>query len=339
VLPQVDLIANEIYEALAGSVIIRGREFYFGPVIGLALFPQDGSTADDLLRLADTARHHARNEGREPVHFVSASTQSMLEEQLTIEGELRRALARNEFRVVYQPKVSFATGMITGFEALLRWSNPTLGEVSPGRFIPMAESTGLILPIGTWVLERACRQIREWQNESGQPVKVAVNLSLRQFHQKDLLRTIERIITDSGANPQSLELEITESTAMSRAEEVDAVLRQVRALGVSLSIDDFGTGYSSLAYLKRFPVQTLKIDRAFVHDLGRDANSGAIVKTIVSLAHGLNLRVVAEGVETESQLAFLRDLDCDEYQGFLFSRPIEADMVLNFLNLTQLNRH
>ena len=330
----IEQFATKLHDSLSAPILIGAQEFYFGPVIGIALFPQDERNADELLRLADIAKHNARTVGTEPVHFVSESAHSTLLEHLNIEARLRRALAQNELRIVYQPKISIATGEIVGFEALLRWTNPMLGEVSPARFISIAENTGLIVPIGTWVLEQVCCQINSWRGQLGTPIKIAVNLSLRQFHQKDLLSVIKRCIDASGADASSLELEITESTAMSHAEEVEMVLHQIRSLGVSLSIDDFGTGYSSLAYLKRFPVQALKIDRAFVRDLGTDSDSEAIIQSILSLAHGLKLRVIAEGVETKTQLDLLRRLSCDEYQGFLFSKPVKADQVPEFFRQT-----
>ncbi|MGB9109985.1 MAG: EAL domain-containing protein, partial [Telluria sp.] len=237
------------------------------------------------------------------------------------------ALERGEFSLVYQPKIAIASGCITGFEVLLRWHNPVLGQVSPARFIPIAEQTGLIVAIGNWVLRSACAQASAWRREYGVQPRVAVNLSIRQFYQKDLLRTIEEALDDAGLAPDALELEITESIAMSSVDAVERVLAGIRALGVELSIDDFGTGYSSLAYLRRFPVQCLKVDRAFVQDLGCDADSAAMVRAIVALGHGLKMRIVAEGVETEVQLAMLRELGCDEAQGYLFSRPVEATAV------------
>ena len=330
----IEQFATKLHDSLSAPILIGAQEFYFGPVIGIALFPQDERNADELLRLADIAKHNARTVGTGPVHFVSESARSTVLEHVNIEARLRRALAQNELRIVYQPKISIATGEIVGFEALLRWTNPMLGEVSPARFISIAENTGMIVPIGTWVLEQVCCQINIWRGQLGTPIKIAVNLSLRQFHQKDLLSVIKRCIDASGADASSLELEITESTAMSHAEEVEMVLHQIRSLGVSLSIDDFGTGYSSLAYLKRFPVQALKIDRAFVRDLGTDSDSEAIIQSILSLAHGLKLRVIAEGVETKTQLDFLRRLSCDEYQGFLFSKPVKADQVPEFFRQT-----
>jgi diguanylate cyclase (GGDEF)-like protein/PAS domain S-box-containing protein len=327
----VDDVALELLRALSQPATVRQREFYLGPLVGIALFPQDASSVHELLRLADIAKYRAGALGSEPIHFYSERTHTLLNERLTIEEQLRRALERNELRVVYQPKVDIRSGRITGFEGLLRWTSPALGAVSPASFIPIAENTGLIVPIGAWVLATACAAASGWSRELGTPVKVAVNLSIRQFHQKDLVPVVRQVLADTGMPPSSLELEITESTAMSGREAVDALLAGIRELGVELSIDDFGTGYSSLAYLKRFPVQRLKVDRAFVHDLGRDHDSSAIIRAIVTLGHGLQMRIVAEGVETEAQLALLRELDCDEYQGYLFSRPIEAGEVVPLL--------
>jgi diguanylate cyclase (GGDEF)-like protein/PAS domain S-box-containing protein len=326
-----DEFARELLRLLSQVAAVGKREFYLGPLVGIALFPQDADSVHELLRLADIAKHRAGAEGSEPIHFYSERTHTMLNERLTIEEQLRRALERREFRVVYQPKVDIRSGQVTGVEALLRWTSPALGPVSPASFIPIAENTGLILPIGAWVLATACASASAWARELGAPVKVAVNLSIRQFHQKDLVPVVRQVLADTGLPAASLELEITESTAMSGREHVDTLLTGIRELGVELSIDDFGTGYSSLAYLKRFPVQRLKVDRAFVHDLGRDVDSSAIIRAIVTLGHGLQMRIVAEGVETAAQLALLSELDCDEYQGYLFSRPVEADEVVPLL--------
>jgi EAL domain-containing protein (putative c-di-GMP-specific phosphodiesterase class I) len=323
----VEQFALDLLESLSGPLSIDGREFYLGPVIGVSIFPEDSAGADDLLRHADNARSRADPTRDELIHFFSERAQADLDERLRVEAQLRRALERDEFRLLYQPKVDIASGRIVGFESLLRWTNPELGEVSPVRFIPVAERTGLIVQIGAWALQEACRQIRSW-NQAGTHVKVAVNLSPRQFHQKDLLPMIRRCLEEHAIQPGSLELEITETALMSREQEVDALMREIRALGIELSIDDFGTGYSSLAYLKRFPVQRLKVDRAFVHDLGKDEDSAAIVRSVSRLGQNLNLRVLAEGVETVEQLELLRSLYCDEYQGYLFSRPVEADAVV-----------
>jgi EAL domain-containing protein (putative c-di-GMP-specific phosphodiesterase class I) len=289
----------------------------------VAVYPDDGASADELFRRADSALSRGGGDSNEAIHFFSARAQSDLDVRLTVEAQLRRALERDEFDLLYQPKVRIDSGRIVGVEALLRWSNPLLGDVSPVDFIPIAERTGLIIQIGDWALREACRQVRRW-NQGGIDVKVAVNLSPRQFYQKDLLPMIRDCVERSMIGPGSLELEITESALMSREQEVDGLMRDIRALGIALSIDDFGTGYSSLAYLKRFPVQRLKVDRAFIGDLGKDDDSAAIVGSIVNLARGLKLQVVAEGVETVQQLEMLRAMDCDEYQGFLFSRPIDA---------------
>jgi diguanylate cyclase (GGDEF)-like protein/PAS domain S-box-containing protein len=325
--PPADAVALELYAAMSEPVRVGGREFHLAPVIGIAVYPQDAGSANELMRLADIAKHRARSESGEPVHFHSASTHIQLNERLTIEEQLRHALERNELTPHYQPKIDIATGRITGFEVLLRWTNPVLGAVSPACFIPIAEQTGLILPIGTWVLRTACAQAGRWAREHGIRTRIAVNLSMRQFYQKDLLQVIANALADAHLAPDALELEITESIAMSRVDVVERLLGGIRDLGVELSIDDFGTGYSSLSYLKRFPVQRLKIDRAFVRDLGRDADSAAIVRSVVALGHGLSMRIVAEGVETEAQLDILRSLGCDEYQGFLFARPMDAGAV------------
>ena len=320
-------LAAELHGALSGAFTVGQRDFYLRPVIGIASFPDDAASAEELLRRADVARHRAGSQHNVAIQFFSESSHLVLDERLTMESQLRQALQRGELRLVYQPKVDIAGGGIIGFEALLRWTSPVLGEVPPVRFIPIAEDTGLIVTIGAWVVADACRQMRAWQDSLGHPVKVAVNLSARQFHRDALIPMLRQCLTASGIAPGSLELEITESTVMSGGEDVDVLLRDIRALGVDLAIDDFGTGYSSLAYLKRFPVQCLKIDRAFIRDLGHDEDSAAIVRSIVNLCHGLKMTVVAEGVETPAQLQMLRQLECHAYQGYLFGKAVEADAV------------
>ncbi|MCC2974225.1 EAL domain-containing protein [Massilia sp. IC2-476] len=325
--PDVERFALQLHALMSAPLPVDGHDFFLGPVLGVALFPHDGRNADELYRSAQGAASGAGIEVEDAVHFFSASRHTELGQRLTLEAQLRRALERGEMRLVYQPKVTVFGEQVVGFEALLRWNSPQLGAVSPTQFIPIAERTGLIIPIGAWVLEQACRQMGEWAGQLGRPVKVAVNLSPRQLYQKSLLETVRRCLAQYRVPPGSLELEITETALMSREKEVDRLLHEIRALGVDLAIDDFGTGYSSLAYLKRFPVSRLKVDRAFVRDLGREEDSAAIALSIVNLARGLKLKVVAEGVETESQLAVLREMACDEYQGFLFSEPLEADAV------------
>jgi diguanylate cyclase (GGDEF)-like protein/PAS domain S-box-containing protein len=326
--------AIELLHRLSGALKVGDREFYLGPAIGVSIFPEDGASADELFGRADSARNRAASDTGNRIHFFSARAQIDLDERLTVEAQLRRALERDEFRLVFQPKVQIASGRINGFETLLRWTSPVLGDVAPERFIPIAERTGLIIEIGAWVFQAACRHLHRWQ-QAGADIKLAVNLSPRQFYQSDLVPMISQCVERCAIAPGSLELEITESALMSREQEVDVLMREIRALGIELSIDDFGTGYSSLAYLKRFPVQRLKIDRAFIRDLGHDDDSAAIVRSILNLANGLKLNVVAEGVETETQLAILRSMTCDEYQGYLFSRPVEADAVLS---LFEVNR-
>ncbi|VXB61827.1 EAL domain-containing protein [Massilia sp. 9I] len=323
----VERFALQLHALMSGPLQVDGRDFFLSPVLGVALYPQDGRSTDELYRSAQGAASGAGIEVDEAVHFFSASLHTELGQRLTMEAHLRRALERGELRLVYQPKVTVEGQQVVGFEALLRWSSPELGVISPARFIPIAERTGLIIPIGAWALEQACRQMGEWAQQLGRPVKVAVNLSPRQLYQKSLLDTVRRSLAEHRVPPGCLELEITETALMSREKEVDILLHDIRALGVELAIDDFGTGYSSLAYLKRFPVSRLKVDRAFVRDLGRDEDSAAIALSIVNLARGLKLQVVAEGVETEGQLAVLRAMACDEYQGFLFSEPLERDEV------------
>ncbi|MBQ5940710.1 MULTISPECIES: EAL domain-containing protein [unclassified Massilia] len=323
----VERFAMQVHDLLSAPFSLDGRDFYLEPVLGVAMFPQDGHSADELYRAAQNACSGHGVEVGEAVHFFSASMHSSLDQRLTVEAHLRRALERRELRLVFQPKVTIDGERIVGFEALMRWNSAELGEVSPAQFIPIAERTGLIIPIGAWALEETCRRMRDWATQLGRPVKVAVNLSPRQLYQKTLLDTIRRCIAEYGVGGGCLELEITETALMSREEEVDVLMHEIRALGVELSIDDFGTGYSSLAYLKRFPVARLKVDRAFVRDLDRDGDSAAIALSIVNLARGLKLKVVAEGVETAGQLAILRGMACDEYQGFLFSPPVERDAV------------
>ena len=329
--PAVERFATELHTLMSGPLRLDGRDFYLGPRLGLALFPHDGQSADELHRNAQGAASGAGIELEQAVRFFSASAHTELGRRLTIEAHLRRALERGELRLVYQPKVTVQDQRVVGFEALLRWTSPELGAVSPVEFIPIAERTGLIIPIGAWALEEACRQMGEWNMRLGRPVRVAVNLSPRQLYQKSLLDTVRHCLDSYRIERGCLELEITESALMSREEEVDVLMRDIRALGVDLAIDDFGTGYSSLAYLKRFPLSRLKVDRAFVRDLGRDEDSAAIALSIVNLARGLKLKVVAEGVETATQLGVLRAMACDEYQGFLFSKPLEREAVLPLL--------
>jgi EAL domain-containing protein (putative c-di-GMP-specific phosphodiesterase class I) len=252
-------------------------------------------------------------------------------ERLVLERFLRHALDQDEFEVYYQPKIDLVTGSVTGMEALLRWMHPGMGMISPTKFIPLAEETGLIVPIGAWVLRAACAQTRAWQQQGLPPLRVAVNLSARQFAQDDLLATIVNVLEETGLPPELLELEITESVTMDNPAHAAELLKQLKALGIRLAIDDFGTGYSSLSYLKRFPIDNVKIDRSFIMDIPDDEDDVAITKAIIAMAHSLRLKVIAEGVESEEHLAFLREHDCDEAQGYLFGKPMPADEFMQLM--------
>ncbi|HJV81977.1 EAL domain-containing protein, partial [Noviherbaspirillum sp.] len=317
-------VVQRIMDAIAPPIVIEGYEFVMGCSVGIAVCPNDGIDPDVLIKHAGIAMYRAKEIGRNNFQFYTAAMNERAMERLRIEGDLRNALERDEFELHYQPQVDLATGRVLGMEALIRWQHPSMGMVPPVRFIQLAEEMGLILPIGTWVLRTACRQSVEWQRAGHGQVRVAVNLSARQFYQQDLVATISEILEETGIAPQLLELELTESMMMSDVEHAVGILRKLKALGLHLSIDDFGTGYSSLSYLKRFPIDLLKIDQSFVRDITVDPDDAAIVLSIISLAHSLRLKVVAEGVETEAQLAYLQRHGCDFVQGFFFSHPLPA---------------
>jgi EAL domain-containing protein (putative c-di-GMP-specific phosphodiesterase class I) len=284
-----------------------------------------------LMKNADIAMYRAKEQGKNNSQFYSAQINVHSIERLTLESSLRRALERNEFLLHYQPKVDIGSGRITGVEALLRWQQPVQGLIPPAQFIQLAEETGLIVPIGEWVLKTACTQNKAWQQQGLAPVRVAVNLSPRQFAQKNLLEDIARVLKQTGLDPAYLELEITESVVMNNPEQAVILLNRLKAFGIHFAIDDFGTGYSSLNYLKRFPLNTLKIDRTFIRDLPGDSDDAAITQAILAMAHSLRLGVVAEGVETAEQMRFLLDNHCDEIQGYYFSRPQPANDIAPLL--------
>jgi diguanylate cyclase (GGDEF)-like protein len=315
-------VAGKITEGLAQVFRVHTHELFITPSIGVSLFPAHGHNAQTLLSNADAAMYMAKKLGGNNVQVFAANMKTSFPERLKLENDLRRALERREFELHYQPKIDVKGGRIAGMEALLRWRNPERGLVSPNDFIPLAEETGLIVPIGRWVIEEACAQNKAWQDKGLGKLRVSVNISAVQFRQKDLLDTIDHALKQSGLAPEYLEVEITESTVMQNASEATVTLERLSRTGVMISIDDFGTGYSSLSYLKSFPLNTLKIDRSFIRELSEDSDDAAIVRAIIGLAHNLRLRVVAEGVETKQQLDFLRLLGSDEYQGYFCSRPL-----------------
>ena len=327
-------VAEKIVDAMAESLMMEGEEVFVTASVGVALYPDDADSLEKLIENAELAMYQAKREGRNTLQLYAPEQNSRRAGGFSMESKLRRALERDEFVLHFQPKVNIKTGAITGAEALIRWRNPELGLVSPADFIPLAEETGLIVPIGEWVLHSACNQASAWHRQ-GHPLSMAVNLSARQFHQKNLCEMVQQTLADSGLEARYLEFEITESMIMRRPEQTITTLQQLHDIGLTLSVDDFGTGYSSLSYLKRFPVHKLKVDQSFVRDLNQNADDAAIVRTVIALARNLNLKTVAEGVETEQQLIFLAGLDCDEYQGYYFSKPVPAAEFLSLLQAKQ----
>ncbi len=308
-------------------ITIEGKELYVSCSAGISIYPQDGRDVDTLLKNADAAMYRAKDHGRSNFQFYTSEMNERVNERLALENALRRALERNELALHYQQKVNLKTGQICGAEALVRWLHPEWGLVRPARFIPLAEETGLIVSIGEWVLREACRQTRAWLDEGLEPGTVSVNLSVRQFRQEGLVRTVSRILEETGLEPSRLERELTESMVMHNVDAAIAILQGLKQLGVRLSVDDFGTGYSSLSYLKDLPIDTLKIDRSFVRDIGagEEADEGVLAQAIISLAHALHLKVIAEGVETDPQMRFLRRHQCDEVQGFFHGEPVAPE--------------
>ena len=325
------LAARRLLDELTGPIDVGGREITVGASIGIATLSAESETPEELLSRAQTAAFVAKQEGQDTIRYHQESMNARAFERLSLESSLRHALEREEFRVHYQPRIDVSTGALLSFEALVRWQHPELGLVAPGQFIPMAEETGLIVPIGEWVLRTACAQNRAWQKHGLGPVTVSVNLSGAQFRRPDLFDTVVRVLGETGLDPRWLELELTESLLMQNAEAVVGTLKRFRDTGIHLSIDDFGTGYSSLAYLKRFPIDALKIDRSFICEVTTNADDAALATSIILMGRSLKLKVVAEGVETESQHSFLRIMQCDEAQGFLYSRPVPAAEAETFL--------
>ena len=314
-------VAKKITEAVGQPCHVAAVELQTSPSIGISVFPVDGTDAEALLAHADEAMYCAKQRGGNTFQFFAPGMNAFTPARLELENDLRRALSLQQFELYYQPKVDVASGRVASVEALIRWHHPVKGLILPDTFIPVAEETGLIIPIGDWVLQEACRQARAWQQSGLPSLRVAVNLSATQFRQPNLLGTIHAALAKNNLLPKFLEIELTESAVMTNAEGSVAILEQLSRMGVVVAIDDFGTGYSSMSYLRRFPIDRLKIDGSFVRDLGTDADNTSIVQAIISLAHSLRLKVVAEGVETPAQLAHLKSLGCDQYQGYQFSAP------------------
>ncbi|MEZ0602359.1 putative bifunctional diguanylate cyclase/phosphodiesterase [Paraburkholderia sp. IW21] len=331
-------LAQRILDMIAVPFAVADNEYYLGASIGISLFPEDGQDVPTLMRNADSAMYHAKQCGRNNFQFFTAELNRHLQRRFTIEQLLRRALASGELSLVYQPIVDSQCGHTIGAEALLRWYNSELGNVSPVEFIPVAEDAGLIVEIGAWVLARACEQVAQWRRTLAPDLIVAVNLSPRQFSE-GLVERIERCLAQSGLEPAALELEITERLLMSDSDTVLPMLSALSAMGVRISVDDFGTGYSSLSYLKRFPLHNLKIDRSFVAGLPDHRDSIAITQAVVAMAHSLGMNVTAEGVETAEQAAFLRGIDCDKQQGYFYSRPVGASAYARSLCTGDLSCH
>jgi len=338
------VVANTIISELHRPFDLDGHDVTVTASIGITVFPADSADATTLMKYADTAMYEAKSAGRDTYRFYTAEMNARAQEKHDLENALRKAIAHDEFVLHYQPTMQIDTGQWTGVEALLRWNRPGHGLILPGDFIPALEETGLIVPVGAWVIDTACKQMAEWERAGLGPVAVAVNVSGRQFvladkMQEDLparrvgdssftvldfARSAERALSEHHIASNLLEFELTESTLMSEAEKTVGILRKLKSLGIRISIDDFGTGYSSLAYLRRFPIDTLKIDRAFIRDITSDTEDAAITMAIISMAHSLKLEVIAEGVETTEQLDFLRANGCDQAQGFLLARPMPA---------------
>jgi diguanylate cyclase (GGDEF)-like protein/PAS domain S-box-containing protein len=318
----VTIMARRFLQAIAEPHSVNPHDLHVTASIGVSVYPEDGPDAETLIKNADTAMYQAKDDGRQGYQFFKPAMNVRAVERQSIEVSLRRALERNEFVLHYQPKIDLITGQITGAEALIRWTHPVRGSVPPAQFIPIAEDCGLIIPIGNWVLHEACKQARAWQNQGLPHLGMAVNISAMEFRGEKLLDRVFGILAATGLEPKYLELELTESVLMKHAESTATILKQLRAGGVRLAVDDFGTGYSSLSYLRRFPIDALKIDQSFVRQITTSPAETTIVTAVISMGRSLNMRVIAEGVETQEELTFLQEHHCDEAQGYYFSRPV-----------------
>jgi EAL domain-containing protein (putative c-di-GMP-specific phosphodiesterase class I)/uncharacterized protein YlxP (DUF503 family) len=321
---EVETIASNLLQAVAQPYSIGEHDLHVTTSIGVSIYSDDGMDADTLIKNADTAMYQAKEDGRQTFKLFTPEMNARAVERQSIEEGLRRALERNEFRLHYQPKVNLRTGAITGAEALLRWAHPTRGLLPPNDFIPIAEASGLILPIGHWVLRQACIQAREWADDGLPEMTMAVNVSAMEFRDEKFLSGVMRILAEAGLTPRLLELELTETVLMKHAESTTSILQALKKAGVKIAVDDFGTGYSSLSYLRRFPIDALKIDQSFVTEIAIAGDERVIVTAVIAMARSLGLRVIAEGVETREELLLLRNLQCDEAQGYYFSKPVTS---------------
>lgn len=325
-------VAHKVLDALNQTFLIDEHELHISASIGISLYPGDGTTVEALMRAADTAMYHAKEKGRRNYQFFTQALNMAVQQRVALEKRLRQAFAHNEFALYYQPQVDIPSGKIFSAEALLRWQQPDKAPISCSAFISIAEETGLILSIGEWVLRQACYQLRQWHEEGHRELHMAVNLSPNQFYQPDFLNTVKEIIDASGISAECLDLEITEGILLQRNDDNVAMLHQLSSMGIQLSVDDFGTGYSSLAYLQRFPVDALKIDQSFVREINCDPNATALVAAIISMAHSLELKVLAEGVETAEQIEFLQAHGCLLAQGYYYSEAVSADAFATLLS-------
>jgi diguanylate cyclase (GGDEF)-like protein/PAS domain S-box-containing protein len=334
--PDAAVAAERLMQAMTAAFVIDGHSLSIGCSVGISVFPEHGEDEETLFKNADAAMYSAKSNGRNNFQFFTKEMNAQALERLTLENSLRSALAENQLFLMYQPQMDIATGKVTGLEALLRWQHPELGLVPPDKFIRIAENSGLIVPIGEWVLRTACSQARKWQDEGFLAFSVAVNVSAVQFRQTGFCELIRKVVQDTGLAAQYLELELTESLLLANADVTVPVLQKLKAMGVTLAIDDFGTGYSSFSYLRQFHVKKLKIDRSFISDVATNPDGAAITAAIISMAKSLHLRVIAEGVETEAQMSFLRAHHCDEIQGYYFSKPLAVDKVAGKLRGDEL---
>ncbi|OEH85613.1 hypothetical protein BHU72_02095 [Desulfuribacillus stibiiarsenatis] len=322
--------ADNIIENLSCPYLIQGNELYISSSIGISVFPDDGSDYDTLIKNADIALHQAKDRGSNTYQFYTYDMYSKNAKRLKLESDLRKAIDYQQFEVYYQPQMDAKSCQMIGMEALIRWHHPDIGLITPAEFIPVAEETGMIIAIGEWVMKEACKQTKKWHDMGYKPIKISVNLSPKQFQQEKLVESVAQILASTGLEANYLVLEITESISMYNIEFVIRTLEELNKLGIQVSIDDFGTGYSSLLYLKKFPIQSLKIDRSFINDITRDADDAAIALAVIAMAHSLDLKVIAEGVETEEQLQYLKQNSCDNFQGYLMGKPVPANQFEQF---------